>query len=78
MPWQAGGYTNIKNLTFLCAYHNGINDDDPTKPTGRGYVFRMPGGIEYIPPWGIPITATPEYHRALARLKAEQPGAGAG
>ncbi|OFK27901.1 hypothetical protein HMPREF2822_11100, partial [Corynebacterium sp. HMSC062E11] len=27
VPWQAGGYTNIKNLTFLCAYHNGINDD---------------------------------------------------
>ena len=78
IPWQAGGDTNIKNLTFLCAYHNGINDDDPTKPTGRGYVFRMPGGIEYIPPWGVPITATPEYHQALARLKAEQPGAGAG
>ena len=61
IPWQAGGLTNIKNLTFLCAYHNGINDDDPSKPTGRGYVFRMPGGIGYIPPWGVPITATPEY-----------------
>ncbi|WP_408930886.1 HNH endonuclease signature motif containing protein [Corynebacterium axilliensis] len=73
IPWQAGGDTNIKNLTFLCTYHNGINDDDPQRPTGRGYVFRIPGGIEYIPPWGIPITATPEYHQALARLTAEQP-----
>ncbi|WP_408932543.1 HNH endonuclease signature motif containing protein [Corynebacterium sp. YSMAA1_1_D6] len=79
IPWQAGGLTNIKNLTFLCAYHNGINDDDPNKPTGRGYVFRLKDGIGYIPPWGLPITATPEYQQALARLTAEQPpGAGEG
>ena len=73
IPWQAGGFTNIKNLTFLCAYHNGINDDDPSKPTGRGYVFRLKGGIGYVPPWGLPITATPEYQQALARLTAEKP-----
>ncbi|WP_411708771.1 HNH endonuclease signature motif containing protein [Corynebacterium sp. LaCa116] len=81
IPWQAGGLTNIKNLTFLCAYHNGINDDDPNKPTGRGYVFRIPGGITHIPPWGLPITATPEYHQAVARLaakKAEPPPLGTG
>lgn len=27
--WKHGGQTNAKNLTVLCAYHNGINNDDP-------------------------------------------------
>ncbi|WP_141752605.1 HNH endonuclease signature motif containing protein, partial [Corynebacterium sp. HMSC078A10] len=74
IPWQAGGYTNIKNLTFLCAYHNGINDDDPQRPTGRGYMYRLNTGVSFIPPWGTPITAMPEYQEALARLNAEQAG----
>ena len=66
-------YTNplISNLTFLCAYHNSIDDDDPKRPTGRGYMFRLNTGITYIPPWGVPITAMPEY-QAIARLAAEQ------
>ena len=72
MPWQAGGYTNINNLTFLCAYHNGINDDDPQRPTGRGYMYRLNTGVAFIPPWGAPITAMPEYQEALARLNAEK------
>ncbi|OFL21751.1 HNH endonuclease signature motif containing protein [Corynebacterium sp. HMSC062A03] len=72
VPWQAGGYTNIKNLTFLCAYHNGINDDDPLRPTGRGYMYRLNTGVSFIPPWGAPITAMPEYQEALARLNTEQ------
>ena len=72
IPWQAGGYTNIKNLTFLCAYHNGINDDDPQRPTGRGYMYRLNTGVAFIPPWGAPITAMPEYQEALARLNAEK------
>ncbi|MGV0329593.1 HNH endonuclease signature motif containing protein [Corynebacterium guaraldiae] len=72
IPWQAGGYTNIKNLTFLCAYHNGINDDDPSRPTGRGYMYRLNTGVSFIPPWGAPITAMPEYQEALARLNAER------
>ena len=74
VPWQAGGYTNIKNLTFLCAYHNGINDDDPLRPTGRGYMYRLNTGVSFIPPWGTPITAMPEYQEAVARLNAEQAG----
>ncbi|MEM5985229.1 HNH endonuclease signature motif containing protein [Corynebacterium hesseae] len=74
IPWQAGGYTNIKNLTFLCAYHNGINDDDPQRPTGRGYMYRLNTGVSFIPPWGAPITAMPEYQEAVARLAAEQAG----
>ena len=72
VPWQAGGYTNIKNLTFLCAYHNGINDDDPLRPTGRGYMYRLNTGVAFIPPWGAPITAMPEYQEAVARLNAER------
>ena len=72
VPWQAGGYTNIKNLTFLCAYHNGINDDDPLRPTGHGYMYRLNTGVSFIPPWGAPITAMPEYQEALARLNAER------
>ena len=74
IPWQAGGYTNIKNLTFLCAYHNGINDDDPLRPTGRGYMYRLNTGVSFIPPWGAPITAMPEYQEAQARLNAEKAG----
>ncbi|ACP31980.1 hypothetical protein cauri_0381 [Corynebacterium aurimucosum ATCC 700975] len=72
VPWQAGGYTNINNLTFLCAYHNGINDDDPLRPTGRGYMYRLNTGVSFIPPWGTPITAMPEYQEALARLNTEK------
>ena len=72
IPWQAGGFTNIKNLTFLCAYHNGINDDDPSRPTGRGYMYRLNTGVSFIPPWGAPITAMPEYQEALARLNTEK------
>ncbi|MGV0369063.1 HNH endonuclease signature motif containing protein, partial [Corynebacterium aurimucosum] len=74
IPWQAGGFTNIKNLTFLCAYHNGINDDDPHRPTGRGYMYRLNTGVSFIPPWGAPITAMPEYQEALARLNTEKAG----
>ncbi|WP_148138134.1 HNH endonuclease signature motif containing protein, partial [Corynebacterium sp. HMSC074E01] len=72
VPWQAGGYTNINNLTFLCAYHNGINDDDPLRPTGRGYMYRLNTGVSFIPPWGAPITAMPEYQEALTRLNTER------
>ena len=75
IPWQAGGFTNIKNLTFLCAYHNGINDDDPSRPTGRGYMYRLNTGVSFIPPWGAPITAMPEYQEALARLNTEKAAA---
>ena len=64
VPWKAGGETNPPNLTMLCAYHNGINDDDPDKPTGAGYVFRLRGEVGYIPPWAEPITAQAAYQAA--------------
>lgn len=30
--WVSGGPTTSENLTMLCPFHNGRNDDDPTKP----------------------------------------------
>jgi len=35
-------------------------------------MFRLNTGITYIPPWGVPITAMPEYQEAIARLTTEQ------
>lgn len=74
VPWQAGGTTDPPNLTMLCAYHNGINDDDPDKPTGAGYVFRLRGGVDYVPPWAEPITSQPAYQAAQAALKQQVTG----
>jgi len=34
--WSRGGETNMNNLVVCCAYHNGINDDDPNAPPPRG------------------------------------------
>ncbi|WP_448854643.1 HNH endonuclease signature motif containing protein [Corynebacterium frankenforstense] len=50
--WVRGGMTNINNLTPLCRYHNGANDDDPDGPVRHGRVERdgldvyrvLPGG----------------------------------
>lgn len=52
VPWKAGGAADPPNLTMLCAYHNGVNDDDPDKPTGAGYVFRLRGTVGWVPPAG--------------------------
>lgn len=68
IPWKAGGTTDPPNLTMLCAYHNGVNDDDPEKPTCAGYVFRLRGEVDYIPPWGEPITAQVAYQAAQRGL----------
>ena len=48
--WTHGGNTNPKNLTVACPYHNGVNDDDPSKPR-RGRLERVNGKIRRIPPW---------------------------
>ena len=54
--WQHGGETNLDNLSPLCRYHNGTNDDYPPdprqggrhrggpKPSGQGPSGRQPGG----------------------------------
>ncbi|MEJ5997803.1 HNH endonuclease signature motif containing protein [Corynebacterium sp. H130] len=50
IPWARGGPTNIANLVPLCKYHNGINDDDPTRPTGRGVILARDGTIGWFNP----------------------------
>ena len=35
-------------------------------------MFRLNTRVSYIPPWGAPITAMPEYQEAAARLAAEK------
>ena len=48
--WEHGGETNAANLVTLCAYHNGINDDDPNAPPRRGRIERINGQTTWIPP----------------------------
>lgn len=51
--WKRGGNTNPDNLAIVCPYHNGVNDDDPTKPR-RGRLERIDGVIRRVPPWASP------------------------
>src|SRR5699024_9807991 len=46
-----GGHTTPSNLTMLCRYHNGVNDDDPTKRR-RGRIHRHRGQVRLITPGG--------------------------
>lgn len=49
LAWKHGGQTVPRNLTFLCAYHNGVNDDDPGPPR-RGRVERIGAKVAWISP----------------------------
>ena len=49
--WSNGGETNMKNLVMCCAYHNGVNDDDPNAPPRRGRLERVGGRIVWRPPF---------------------------
>ena len=46
-----GGHTTPSNLTMLCRYHNGVNDDDPTRRR-RGRIHRHRGKVRLITPGG--------------------------
>lgn len=49
--WNRGGTTASKNLTMLCAFHNGRNDDDPSTPK-HGRIQRINGHPTWTyPPW---------------------------
>lgn len=48
--WKYGGQTNQENLTILCSYHNGVNDDNPNAPPRRGRIVRTTGPPHYEPP----------------------------
>lgn len=52
--WKRGGNTNPENLAVVCPYHNGVNDDNPTKPR-RGRLERIDGTIRRVPPWAMPF-----------------------
>lgn len=44
--WKHGGETNSENLTVLCPYHNGINNDDPG--TGGRRIERQEGKVTLV------------------------------
>ena len=48
VPWQFGGHTRSSNLATCCAYHNGVNDDDPTGPSVRGRLERVDGKVRRV------------------------------
>lgn len=50
--WERGGESNAANFVTLCAYHNGVNDDDPNAPPRRGRIERIGGKTTWIPPGG--------------------------
>ncbi|MDO5033129.1 HNH endonuclease signature motif containing protein, partial [Corynebacterium sp.] len=47
--WSQGGMTNQVNLTMLCPFHNGRNDDDRSKPL-HGHIERVEGGFVWVYP----------------------------
>ena len=53
-----GGHTKPSNLTMLCKYHNGVNDDDPNGPlkkrkrSSRGRMRRHRGKVRLQTPGG--------------------------
>ncbi|WP_297189763.1 HNH endonuclease signature motif containing protein [uncultured Corynebacterium sp.] len=62
--YASGGETTEENIIVLCKYHNGQNDDDPTKPKhGRHERDPVNGDPRYIPPDGGP----PRYHDSPCR-----------
>ena len=70
IAWKNGGYTNQENLVMLCPYHNGVNQDDPNAPPGRGRMARVNGTATktYGPlPPPTPLQAPPGLFDALER-----------
>ncbi|GAB3087034.1 HNH endonuclease signature motif containing protein [Corynebacterium aquatimens] len=53
--WKDGGETNLDNLSVACHYHNGVNDDDPTKHR-RGRVENFDGDRVWVSPTGHPVS----------------------
>ena len=56
-----GGHTKPSNLTMLCKYHNGVNDDGPRKKRGPGKPKR--------PKRGKPKRGRMHRHRGKVRLR---------
>ena len=67
-----GGHTTPANLTTLCRYHNGVNDDDPRSRSSRsrgagapsrGRMSRHRGRVRYTSPGGHSCTNTHQVSR---------------
>ena len=43
-----GGHTKPENLATCCAYHNGVNDDNPHAPPRRGRLERINGTVQWV------------------------------
>lgn len=53
--YKNGGHTTPENLTMLCKYHNGVNNDDPdnrARGKNKGRVERRNGKVRYTSPGG--------------------------
>lgn len=48
VAWQNGGHTTSSNLATCCAYHNGVNDDNPNAPPRRGALARIGGKVRRV------------------------------
>lgn len=48
LPHSLGGQTKPENLVTCCAYHNGVNDDDPFAPSKYGRLERVFGGVKRV------------------------------
>ncbi|MGZ7496964.1 HNH endonuclease signature motif containing protein [Corynebacterium sp. ZY180755] len=53
VAWKNGGDTNITNLVPLCAYHNGINDDDWWN-TIHGHIEKRGPFAYWVSAYGLP------------------------
>ena len=49
--WSSGGPTTLENMTMLCPFHNGHNDDNPARPH-CGRIERITGLDYFMPPFG--------------------------
>ena len=59
-----GGQTSPSNLTMLCKYHNGVNNDDPNSPRKkRGRMQRHRGKVRLQTPGGKLLGNTHELSR---------------
>lgn len=63
--WKYQGRTDLTNLTMMCTYHHGFNDDNGNKPT-RGRVERDETTLETY--WKFQGQHTP--NRSLGRSRA--------
>ncbi|WP_313549739.1 HNH endonuclease signature motif containing protein, partial [Corynebacterium sp.] len=58
-----GGQTNPSNLTTLCSYHNGVNDDGARagrREKSRGRMIRHRGKVKLVTPGGSLLNNTHE------------------